>query len=308
MEESISGGRNVRNLRPTINSYQYANAKAIAAIAGLAGREAVRVEFEGKARELRRLVQEKLWNAEDGFFETALENGASAKVRELIGYTPWAFDLPEAARGYELAWKQVSDPRGFSAPYGLTTAEQRHPQFAIARTGDDCQWNGPAWPFATSVTLTAMAKVRHPDYFATLMTYVKSQHRRLEDGRTIPWIDENLDPFTGVWLARDLKIQKGTFYGRGDHYNHSGFADLVISGLIGLRPREDEMVEVRPLLPEGTWDWFCLDNVPYHGRALTILWDRTGARFHRGAGLRVFADGHEVAHAATLTHVAGPLR
>jgi hypothetical protein len=159
------------------------------------------------------------------------------------------------------------------------------------------------------MTLTAMANVlnRSPqdaitprDYFDTLMTYVKSQHRKLDDGRVIPWIDENLDPFTGVWHARDLKIRKGAFYGRGDHYNHSSFADLVITGLIGLRPREDSAVDVRPLVPEGTWDWFCLDGVPYHGRLLTILWDRTGARFHKGQGLRVFAAGREIAHRATL--------
>ena len=37
MESSISGGRKVKNLRPTINSYMYANARAIAAIAAHGG-------------------------------------------------------------------------------------------------------------------------------------------------------------------------------------------------------------------------------------------------------------------------------
>lgn len=314
MESSISGGRRVKNLRPTINSYQYGNARAIAAIAALAGRSDVRAEYERKAAELRRLTEEKLWNPADGFFETVLESGAFAPVRELIGYTPWAFDLPEAGHGYEAAWKQVTDPKGFSAPYGLTTAEQRNPAFVIARTGDDCQWNGPAWPFATSVTLTAMANllnhyrqdaVSSRDYFDTLETYVKSQHLKLPDGRVIPWVDENLDPLTGIWLARDLKIQKHSFYGRGDHYNHSSFADLVITGLIGLRPRGDDTVEVHPLVPENTWDWFCLDSVPYHGRLLTILWDRTGEHFHKGAGLRVFSGGREIAGRAALGGVTG---
>jgi len=263
-----------------------------------------------------RLVQEKLWNPEDGFFETVLESGGFGGVRELIGYTPWAFNLPEAGRGYESAWKQSGDPRGFSAPYGLTTAEQRHPGFQIARTGDDCQWNGPSWPFATSITLTALANLLNGpaqsgatphDYFAALQTYVKSQHLQLGDGRVIPWIDENLDPFTGIWLARDLKIHKNTFYGRGDHYNHSSFADLVITGLIGLRPRADETVEIHPLLPPGVWDWFGLDGVPYHGHSLTILWDRTGEHFHKGSGLRVFSDGREIAHSEALARLSGSL-
>ena len=55
----------------------------------------------------------------------------------------------------------------------------------------------------------------------------------------------------------------------------------MITGLIGLRPRMDNTVEVNPLIPEGKWDYFCLDNVLYHGRNLTILWDKDGSRYQR---------------------------
>jgi hypothetical protein len=77
--------------------------------------------------------------------------------------------------------------------------------------------------------------------------------------------------------------------------------------LAGLRPRADDTVEVSPLLPAGKWDWFCLDNVLYHGRLLTVLWDKTGAKFHKGKGLRVFADGKEIAKSAELARVTGKL-
>ena len=49
MEESISGGRHVRNRRPTINSYMAANALAISRIARLAGRDELATEFGQKA-------------------------------------------------------------------------------------------------------------------------------------------------------------------------------------------------------------------------------------------------------------------
>jgi hypothetical protein len=49
-------------------------------------------------------------------------------VRELRGYTPWYFNLPEPGKGCEVAWKQLMDPKGFYAPYGPTTAEQRRPK------------------------------------------------------------------------------------------------------------------------------------------------------------------------------------
>ncbi|MGB9605466.1 MAG: MGH1-like glycoside hydrolase domain-containing protein, partial [Bryobacteraceae bacterium] len=208
------------------------------------------------------------------------------------------------------------DPRGFYAPYGPTTAEQRHPAFRIADEGDDCQWNGPSWPFSTTVTLKALANVlRHypqralgvKDYFETFLIYTRSHRLRLPDGRVIPWIDENLNPFTGEWQARSMKIRKGTFNGRGDHYNHSGYADLLITGVAGLQPRPDEIVEIHPLLPESAWDWFCVEDIPYHGRKLTILWDRTGRRFGCGRGLRVYADCIEIGHRPRLERLTARL-
>jgi hypothetical protein len=317
MESSVSGSRAAKNARPTINSYMYGNARAIAAAARLAKRDAVAAEFDAKADRLKALVQENQWDAAASFFKPLLERGGLADVRELMGYTPWAFDLPDAGCGYEAAWRQLTDPQGFAAPFGPTTAERRHPGFRVADSGDDCQWNGPSWPFATTVTLKALANalnadpprtvLNRDDYIALLALYSRSQRNRLADGRIVPWIDENLNPFTGAWQAREMKIKKGKFNGRGDHYNHSTFADLVITGLVGLRPRVDDVVVVNPLLPPGRWDWFCLDGVPYHGRELAILWDRDGKRFGRGIGLRVFADGRQIAAAPALQRVTGRL-
>jgi hypothetical protein len=131
-------------------------------------------------------------------------------------------------------------------------------------------------------------------YFDFLLTYARCHRYR---GK--PYIGEYLDEQNGTWLKPDSD--------RSRYYNHSTFCDLVISGLAGLVPREDSMVVVDPLVPPEAWDWFCLDNVSYHGRTLTILWDRTGARYHKDAGLRVFADGVEIARADELTRVTGKL-
>jgi len=316
MESSISGGRKVKNIRPSINSYMYGNAAAIAAIATLAGKDTIARGYRDKAARLKDLVQKRLWNSDAGFFETLDESGTLVPVREEIGYTPWYFDLPDNGAGYEVAWKQLMDPQGFSAPYGPTTAERRHPQFDIPYSGDDCQWNGPSWPFATTITLRALANVLNgrsqnaiskEDYFQTLLVYTKSQHLKLDSSQVVPWIDEDLNPLTGEWLARALKLRKKGFYERGEHYNHSGYADLVITGLAGLRPRADRTVEVNPLLAMGKWDWFCLDAIPYHGRILAIVWDKTGAKFGHGAGLRIFADGKEIARSARLERISGDL-
>ena len=312
--------------RATINSYMYGDAVAIAKIAGLAGRHAVAEEFAAKAGRIRRLVQAKLWDKEAGFFKV-LPRDKDAKlvdVRELHGYTPWYFNLPEPGKGCEVAWKQLMDPKGFHAPFGPTTAEQRHPGFKVSYQGHECQWNGPSWPYATSVTLTALANVLNnyeqttvgkADYFQTLKSYTASHRLKRADGRIVPWIDENLNPHTGDWIARTrLKAWKTGAWDprngakeRGKDYNHSTYCDLVITGLVGLRPRADDTVEVNPLVPDGTWDWFCLDNVPYHGRTLTVLWDKTGTKYGKGKGLRVLADGRRIARSDSLGRATGRL-
>ena len=129
----------------------------------------------------------------------------------------------------------------------------------------------------------------------------------LPERRAVPFIDEDLNPPTGEWLARAMKLRKPGFYARGGHYNHSGYADLLIAGLAGLRPRPDEVVEVAPLLPAERWDWFCVDRVNYHGRWLAVPWDRRGTRFKKGKGLCVLADGREIAHAPELGPWTGRL-
>src|SRR5579862_1729797 len=302
MEESISGSRVDRNLRPTINSYMFANARAIANIAGLTGNHRVATEFDAKAEQLRRLVQEKLWNSSSGFFEVLHTNGTFSDAREEIGFIPWYFELPARDGKFETAWAQLADPQGFHAAYGITTAERRHPQFRSHGYGH-CEWDGALWPFATSQTLVALANVLRDyhqsavstrDYFDAFLTYVHSQHA---DGK--PYIGEYLDETTGQWING-----KG---GRSRYYNHSTFADLLITGLVGLVPRADNTVEVWPLLPDNTWDWFCLDGVEYHGHNLTIIWDKAGMRYHRGKGLIVLVDGRQIAHRDDLSKLTGKL-
>ena len=324
--------------RATINSYMYGDARAIARIARLAGNRQIAEEYEKKAAGLRQLVQDKLWDPQAQFFKTLPRNQSKdgedksrepllVDVRELHGFTPWYFHLPEDGKGYEVAWKQLTDPKGFRAPFGPTTAEQRHPGFKISYEGHDCQWNGPSWPFATAVTLTALANVLNDyqqnaigksDYLETLKTYTRSHRRTLPDGRVVPWIDENLDPFTGQWIARTRGQQRNAqlkergqedkiLHERGKDYNHSSYCDLIVTGLVGLRPRADEVVEVNPLVPDGTWDYFCLDNVSYHGRTLTVVWDKTGAKYGKGKGLCALADGREIARSDVLRRIAGRL-
>jgi len=298
MEETISGGRKEKNPRPSINSYMYGNAIGLAKIAAMANDGSNK--YAAKADSIKQLVELKLWNSRDNFFEVRKEQGDTmANVREEIGFIPWYFNLPDDH--YNIAWKTIADTTAFCAPAGLTTADRSHPGF---RTHGccKCEWDGAVWPFATSQTLTAMANllnnykqgyVTNSNYFDLLETYTKSQY-----WKGLPYIGEYLDEKTGAWLKGEE---------RSRYYNHSTFNDLIITGLVGLRPRADNMIEVNPLLPAGKWDWFCLDNILYHGKIITIIWDRTGTKYKRGRGLSVWSDGKKLASADKLVKLMGKI-
>ena len=299
MECSVGGN----GFRPTINSYMYGDAVALGHLARLAGKDNEAQRFDDDAAKIKEAVQTKLWNSKASFFETAQGKPgqlALANVREQVGFVPWYFNLPDADKGFEAAWKQILDPQGFSSPYGPTTVERRNPQFMKAFP-HDCLWNGPSWPFATSQTLTAMANLLNnysqnvitpQDYVAQLTIYAQSQYR---DGQ--PWVAEDLDALTGKWI-----VDKP----RSVYYNHSTFCDLVITGLVGLRPRPDNQVEVNPLAPSD-WDYFCLENVSYHGHLLTIFYDRTGQHYRLGKGLFLLDNGKAIARAPGLGKLTAKL-
>jgi len=335
MEFQISGS----GCRPTINSYMFADARAIGRIAELAGRGDVAAQFRAEAAGLKSLVQEQLWDAGAGFFKTLVTEtgqaqdrekygddalglkqiaGRLADVRELQGYVPWVFHLPDS--GYEHAWQHLMDPQGFYGLYGPCTAERRHPAWkpAPTATDHDCLWRGSSWPFATSHTLMGMANLLHDyeqavvskaDYLSQLRTYARSQRRTLPNGEVVPWIDESLHPDTGTWVTRDTLYERASpNKDRGADYNHSTFCDLVITGLVGLKPRADDVLEVDPLLPDGAWDYFRLDKVRYHGELLTVLYDALGTHYGEEAGLQLFVNGRRVASAPRLQKLCVPLQ
>lgn len=283
MEETISGGRKEKNARPSINGYMYGNAIALGEIEKIAGNDLAAQLYTLKADSIKKRTQLKLWNQQHQFFEVLKEKDSIANVKEAIGFIPWYFNMPDS--NYNIAWKSLTDTKTFCAPFGITTADRSHPQF---RTHGccKCEWDGAVWPFATSQTLTAMGNllnnytqsyVNHTDYFNLFNTYVESQYYR---GR--PYIGEYLDEKTGYWLKGDEE--------RSRYYNHSTFNDLIITGLMGLRPRTDNILEVNPLVPVNQWNWFCIDNILYHGKIITILWDKEGTHYKKGKGFSVWVN------------------
>ncbi len=309
--------RGAPSYRPSFNAYMWADAMAIARVADLAGQPEIAQKFRAHADQIKERMQALLWDPKRQFFfpmyrDDEHRDGHQVKAntltyqsgqfagdphgRELIGYVPWQFNLLDTNRGYEVAWKKLTDHDAFDAPFGPTTVERHDPMFLLKDSC--CWWSGQSWPYATSQTLKALANLLQsdqraksplsPEDYANLLIKFAKTHRK--DGK--PYLAEACHPDTGSFKGHDG-------YNHSEHYFHSSFVDLVISGLVGIIPQENNRLVLHPLVP-AAWDYFALQDVPYQGHLLTIAWDRQGTRYGKGKGLHVIVDGQAIAHTDQL--------
>ncbi len=137
--------------------------------------------------------------------------------------------------------------------YPGATKVQSNPYFdyqaiPAAPNRDDnncCHWNGPSWPYATSMELTGLANLLHDypaqndisaaDYRNLLEQFATLQHK---DGK--PYIAEAADGDTGNWIYDGEDFS--------ENYNHSSFNDLVLTGLLGIRPQAGDTLVLDPIV------------------------------------------------------------
>ena len=286
--------------KPLFTSAMWSEAASIAKVAKAVGRQDLAAEFSAKAEAVRQSLFAQCWNPACAFFTTCATNGQKGAARELHGYAPWYFGVP--TEGRDPNWALLDDPQGFAAKFGLTFVERRTPGFALDYTGHTCKWNGPSWPFATSIALTALANDLHARptsqtsrilFTSLLHQYAAQQSCVRPDGSTVPWIDESLNPDTGEWMTRKMLLARGGKpVERGKDYNHSTFCDLVIGGLVGIVLADDGGLTVDPLCPRE-WEFFRMDNLRFRGHDVEVVWRRSN-------GLSVIADGRVVARRPDL--------
>ena len=319
-KQDENGFRGGYAYRPSINSYQYANAIAISQLAALAGKPAVARLFADRGVSLKAAVLSQLWDPSLTHFTDVyqrstpfVQEGEHVRGRELVGFVPWMYELvPQISPGhsdYTVAWYHALNSTELGGRYGLRTVESTYPRYLQQYRYDaqnglpECQWNGPVWPFQTSQALSGMANllqgsqdvVSKQDYLRLLRQFTRlhADHGKLD-------LQENYNPDTGAPIVG---------LSRSHHYNHSTYNDLILSGLLGIRPHTDDILELNPLLPtspsaESPIRYFALQDLRYHGRDISLVYDAAGTRYHAGIGFSVFVSGKRIYGPAALRHIS----
>ncbi len=265
--------------RVDLTAYNYGNAAAVARIYRLLGRPEKAKEFDELAAKIAAAVQAKMWRPEQRFFYSLrADDDAVADVKEVIGVYPFYFGMLPWGKGYESAWASILDPKQFWTTWPVASASQECPAYSQTHWPGDgraagCMWNGPTWPHANALVMTAMARtlratrdrnvadspLKKEHLWALFLSFTRAQYRDQDIGH--PWTGEFYNGDTGRWKTAERD------------YNHSTWLDILIPELIGVIPRDDDVLEVDPLVPEGALNHFLLDGLRYHGHDVTVVWD-----------------------------------
>jgi hypothetical protein len=305
--------------RVDLTAYNYGNAVAVSRIYRLLGRTDQAREFDELAAKIAAAVAAKMWWPEKRFFYSLrADDDAVADVKEVIGVYPFYFGMLPWGKGYESAWASILDPEQFWTTWPVASASKECPAYSQANWPGDgraagCMWNGPTWPHANSLVMTAMARtlratrdhdvgdspLKKEHLWALFLSFTRAQYRDQDIGR--PWTGEFYNGDTGRWKTAERD------------YNHSTWLDILIPELIGVVPRDDDILEVDPLLPPDALSHFLLDGLRYHGHDVTVVWDAVSPgspdRYADGRrGLDVYVDGRLAASTSGLSRLQIPLQ
>jgi len=300
--------------RVDLTAYNYGNAVAVARIYGRLGQPAKAKEFDDLAAKIAGAVLAKMWRPDKQYFYSlrALDDRV-ADVKEVIGVYPFYFGMVPWGKGYEPAWASILDPGQFWTKWPVASASHECPAYSQTNWPGDgramgCMWNGPTWPHANSLVMSAMARtlratrdqkvsgspLAREHLWELFSSFTRAQFRNQDLDH--PWTGEFYNGDTGEWKTAERD------------YNHSTWLDILIPDLLGLVPRDDEVVEIDPLLPGDALSFFILDGQRYHGRDLTIVWDAptpgSPDRFGDGRkGLDLYVDGRLAARSPDLARL-----
>lgn len=245
-------------------------------------------------------MQDQLYSPELNFWIDVVQGSDLQCVgRELIGYYPYRFDIGTNQKHLDGLIAALTT-KNFLTDFGPTTLEQTNPYYtALKNSTYCCMWQGQSWPFSTSVYLGTLARIARDGlseivtpafFFEELTKYTLTNYK---DG--VPYTAESHYPTIDEW--------SGDTTNHSEHYLHSTYIDNIFTNLFGIVPTFGDTLVLKPLVPPE-WTYFAIENLPYHGALLTMIWDKDGSHYGNcSAGFNIFANGQLFHHQRTLKAV-----
>jgi hypothetical protein len=276
-------------------SFVYANAAAVAELARSVGDAALAQEFATLAGNIQAAVLKHLWDPTTAFFYAQrASDDARIPIREIHGFFPVTMRLVPDGSPAVGVLRHFIDPNEFWSRFPPVITSLAHYK----------QWN---WemdgltrniaPHPISMGSLTLIRALH-DYRQDIVT---PEHLMTQLARYTQLMYPGVHPNDPTWRPNAFEYYSKWEPGAAQslpkpsdisHDFHSMYGALIIEGVIGLTPRGDDKIELRPAAFE--WPYFVLDRLRYRGHDLTILWDQPDGRVHYEGfpeGFSLYIDG-----------------
>jgi hypothetical protein len=288
-------------------SFLYANARAVADLARFAGDAQLAAEFDATAQRIRTATLRHLWDDQTQFFyPQRAADDARIPVRELHGFFPFTTLLAPDEPRYHAALRKFVDPEEFWSTYPpVITSQYYYRRWNWEMDG--LTRNIAPHPISMGArTLLQVLKHYHqsaitPEHFMHLMErYTTLMYPGVNPFD--PYWRPNAHEYYSKWEAHQVSPRPKP--SDISHDFHSMYCYLIVEGVAGLTPRDDDKIELQPLALR--WPYFILDRLRYRGKDLTILWDRPDGQVRYAGypeGFSLYVDGKPAFTRDRLAHV-----
>ncbi len=294
--------------RLDLTAYVFGGAQNLSHIYEVLGDKENAARFRSIAEKIRTAALQTFWDETTQFFYSVHpQTHEPARVKEIVAVYPFYFAMFPMTIPYVNVWRSILDPEEFWTPWPVASASKKCPAYSQdewfhGKKATVCMWNGPTWPHANSVVLSAMGQtlrlttespLTREHLYELFDRYTRAQF--YQGDMRFPWTGEFYNGDTGAWRTAERD------------YDHSTWLDVLIADIAGLRPRNDDTLDVQPLLCEKTPS-FVLDGVRYRGRDIALVWTReseTTASPDGQTGFRIYVNGTRVYRASMAEALRG---
>jgi hypothetical protein len=250
-------------------SYMVRQNETLASMAEVLGRDGDRKRFLAQAREIKRLMNDLLWDPETGFYyDLDTASCQLVKIRTIASLFPLFAGVPDPGRG-RIIRDHIMEPAQFNTPFPLPSVARDEPAFA-----KDC-WRGPVWINTAYLVILGLERYGfHPEAAELSWKLVDGVFQAFaRTGKLVEFYDPDRFDF------QELNRKKGNLYklltlGNKPQPDFVGWTGLVntiiIEHLVGFRKVPGRRW-LAPRFPAGAAGaTFCL-TLPAEDLSITLM-------------------------------------
>jgi hypothetical protein len=120
--------------------------QAMAIISGKLGKLKEQNEYQRRAEELAKLINQVFWDEEDGFYYDRNEKtGERIRVKSVAGFFPLWAGVASPTQASRLVHEHLLNEKEFWLSYPVATYARTEPDFYEGSAKGECNWRGSSW-------------------------------------------------------------------------------------------------------------------------------------------------------------------